>query len=276
MRKLGTEVVVAVIVSVWGHIGQAQDPRPRPTPPSAQALSPAPSATLLITVDAAAQLAVDGEALGAVSAKEVRRVPVRLGQHLMQAASTDEAGVDIRQTVDVKAAGPVVVTLSLAAGVAEVRRARAKEETRRAEAEAVRAKEDAFARRFQVKSETVIMPETGLEWAGRDNGSDITWTNATAYCEALTLGGFSGWRLPSVEEMGALYRAVESRPLEELSCGGPWHPVPGVRASCFWFWSGTRTGASEASSINFSDGRRHAFHVVDFNTRALCVRRAGG
>jgi hypothetical protein len=29
----------------------------------------------------------------------------------------------------------------------------------------------------------------------------MSWDEAAAYCSSLTLGGFSGWRLPSVDEM---------------------------------------------------------------------------
>ncbi len=43
--------------------------------------------------------------------------------------------------------------------------------------------------------------KTGLQWAQRDNGGDIGFEAAAAYCAGL--GG--GWRLPGVEELVALY-----------------------------------------------------------------------
>ena len=55
-------------------------------------------------------------------------------------------------------------------------------------------------------------PSSGLMWAGQayepppsnkrnpwDAG--ITWQDANAYCASLTLGGFSGWRLPTLDEV---------------------------------------------------------------------------
>ena len=42
-----------------------------------------------------------------------------------------------------------------------------------------------------------IDPPTGLMWAAKDNGKDITWGNAMKYCQALSLAGYSDWRLPT-------------------------------------------------------------------------------
>ena len=47
---------------------------------------------------------------------------------------------------------------------------------------------------------------TGLQWQDdySDNGGDIKsakWTDAIAYCEDLTLGGHSDWRLPNKKEL---------------------------------------------------------------------------
>ncbi len=47
---------------------------------------------------------------------------------------------------------------------------------------------------------------TGLQWQDdySDNGGDIKsakWTGAIAYCEDLTLGGHSDWRLPNKKEL---------------------------------------------------------------------------
>lgn len=47
---------------------------------------------------------------------------------------------------------------------------------------------------------------TGLQWQDdySDNGGNIkqaTWTDAINYCENLTLGGYSDWRLPNFHEL---------------------------------------------------------------------------
>ena len=55
-------------------------------------------------------------------------------------------------------------------------------------------------------------PATGLEWTQSDNGSDINWASAGAYCA----GKGSGWRLPSTAELQSLYDASGT---VSTSCG---------------------------------------------------------
>jgi hypothetical protein len=46
---------------------------------------------------------------------------------------------------------------------------------------------------------------TGLTWTVEDNGSDMNWNQANSYCESLNLGGHTGWRLATLEELEGLY-----------------------------------------------------------------------
>ena len=48
-------------------------------------------------------------------------------------------------------------------------------------------------------------PSTGLMWAGRDNGRDVSWKGAVIYCHNLRLAGYSDWRLATLAELGAIY-----------------------------------------------------------------------
>jgi Protein of unknown function (DUF1566) len=48
-------------------------------------------------------------------------------------------------------------------------------------------------------------PSTGLTWAGRDNGRDVSWKGAVKYCRNLRLAGYSDWRLATLAELGAIY-----------------------------------------------------------------------
>src|ERR1035438_5092015 len=52
-------------------------------------------------------------------------------------------------------------------------------------------------------------PSTGQMWTGQSSfqlRGAMNWSDASSYCSSLTLGGFSGWRLPTLEEMrGAEY-----------------------------------------------------------------------
>ncbi|MFI3200817.1 MAG: DUF1566 domain-containing protein [Eubacteriales bacterium] len=42
---------------------------------------------------------------------------------------------------------------------------------------------------------------TGLTWETIPLGGKMTWEEAVAYCENLTLGGYDDWRIPTVEEL---------------------------------------------------------------------------
>ena len=54
-----------------------------------------------------------------------------------------------------------------------------------------------------------IMPwldlATGLTWTNKDNGANVTWSEAVDYCRNMRLRGESGWRLPEIEELMALF-----------------------------------------------------------------------
>jgi uncharacterized protein DUF1566 len=50
-----------------------------------------------------------------------------------------------------------------------------------------------------------IDPPTGLMWAGKDNGKDVSWKGAVKYCRDLRLAGYSNWRLATVAELRAIY-----------------------------------------------------------------------
>jgi len=45
---------------------------------------------------------------------------------------------------------------------------------------------------------------TGLMWAERDNGKEVTWRNARRYCRDLRIAGYSDWRLASLDELATL------------------------------------------------------------------------
>jgi hypothetical protein len=43
-------------------------------------------------------------------------------------------------------------------------------------------------------------PATGLTWAGKDNGKDVTWKEAMKHCRDLRVAGYSDWRLATLAE----------------------------------------------------------------------------
>ena len=79
-------------------------------------------------------------------------------------------------------------------------------------------------------------------WAGKDNGSDVNWTNAVKFCRDLRLGGHSDWRLGSLEELKGIFDKTANGP----GSAGPhgeiktmWHVKGGLFLSGNQ-WSSTR------------------------------------
>jgi hypothetical protein len=46
---------------------------------------------------------------------------------------------------------------------------------------------------------------TGLMWMARDNGADLIWGEASAYCRNLNAYGYRDWRLPEIRELEGIY-----------------------------------------------------------------------
>src|SRR5579863_9611017 len=132
-----------------------------------------------------------------------------------------------------------------------------------------------------------VDPGTGLMWAGKDNGKDVSWKNAIKYCRDLRLAGYSDWRLASMFELQPIYdRTVNAPGLAGPGKGGPdtWH----VKGNLFL------TGYEWSKSYRLDDRGKFSGYVYyfDFNEgksnddptgfpypyvfrRALCVRGSG-
>jgi hypothetical protein len=128
-------------------------------------------------------------------------------------------------------------------------------------------------------------PSTGLMWAGKDNGKDVSWKAAMKYCRDLRLADYSDWRLASVEEMEGIYD-------KNSNASGRAGPGTGrpfifhVKGNLFLTgnqWTSTRLvddrghPSGYASRFDFNEGRVFNGDEIWFHTnkRALCVRGAG-
>ena len=58
----------------------------------------------------------------------------------------------------------------------------------------------------------VIDNVTKLEWQDNEISAIMNWTNAINYCESLTLGGHSDWRLPNINELNSIIDDTKSSP----------------------------------------------------------------
>lgn len=123
---------------------------------------------------------------------------------------------------------------------------------------------------------------TGLMWAGRDNGRNVNWAEAQQYCRNLAIEGYSGWRLPDIEELTSLYDQSSAR--EFTYHGETFNGViegqklqnyvkQGVELNSCCAWSGTKDGVFNAFYYRFNSGEKKSFSIkLSGLIRALCVR----
>ncbi len=103
----------------------------------------------------------------------------------------------------------------------------------------------------------VIDTQTGLMWATKDNGSNITWSEAKKYCENYKGAGYTDWRMPTLEELRGLYEPgfINSKPLPG---GGDrtYHTNKFINVTCCCTWS-SETRDSKAIYFDFVFGEQH-------------------
>ena len=104
---------------------------------------------------------------------------------------------------------------------------------------------------------------TGLMWQKDTAPDNYTWREARAYCPALTLGGYTDWRLPTIEELSLLVDSSIPTPGPVINTAY----FPGTAASFYWSSTPEASSLIRAWSVDFStghvmyDNKRHKFHV---------------
>ncbi|MFW5640102.1 MAG: DUF1566 domain-containing protein [Thermodesulfobacteriota bacterium] len=118
---------------------------------------------------------------------------------------------------------------------------------------------------------TVSDPKTGLMWAAEDNGFDINWDDAKAYCESFRGGGHRDWRMPKTNELKQLF---ESGSGYEDSYGNNVYISEFIRlTSCNVWVLDAKDYGSEVPIFDFSEGPWQCHRSgYEYNERALPVR----
>lgn len=127
------------------------------------------------------------------------------------------------------------------------------------EAEAVEAVPEPQARFVAAPSgETVADSKLHVSWQRRPRGDAMAFTQASAYCEKLILGG-RGWRLPTKAELVSL-----ANDLDPVAFGGA---VEG------WFWSSSpfQNSATTYWGVDFANARPNDYGVETMG-QVRCVR----
>jgi uncharacterized protein YdbL (DUF1318 family) len=120
---------------------------------------------------------------------------------------------------------------------------------------------------------TVLDTQTNLLWAAADNGKNVDWKEAKAYCENYRGGG---WRMPTQDELWTLVGSENGATKGFDCCRGCDNHIATrlIRLSCTWVWaSETKDNGSAAAFVLFSYGARYWYlPSVSPNRRALPVR----
>jgi hypothetical protein len=102
--------------------------------------------------------------------------------------------------------------------------------------------------RYARSGATIQDASTGLTWSVDDIGERHTWAEAKKTVTALSLGGFTDWRLPTIKELLTLVDYDRSSP-----------SIDPIFSTCKadWYWSSTPYHSSPggyAWSVYFSSG----------------------
>jgi len=122
---------------------------------------------------------------------------------------------------------------------------------------------------------TVTDNATGLIWQQGEPGY-MNWDSALSYCEGLSLGGHSDWRLPNIKELESITDDTRCIPAIDTAY------FPNARpTSPYWSSTSDASTTSGTSSPYFawfvSFGAGHVlFHQVGYNDCIRCVRGQSG
>ena len=218
--------------------------------------------TLLVKTDMDCNWKLDGQPMGLLKADDSKVVPVLPGKHLIQAATIDGV-VKIRTKVEVDQGQKMVEIQLKSQHDQKLKMQQAETARKQAEAEAA-------------LNPTWTDPDTGLMWTKKDNGSDVNWNQASDYCSNLQLAGYSGWRLPTIEELQGIYDP-SVRLQAVFDYGAINVHVKGNLQLTGWDWSSSQGKSSEwAFDFSFDNENRGPFPLgFSYSSRALCVRRSG-
>ena len=215
------------------------------------AAAPANTGRLVVEVDAACELRVNGERVQSLKAAEAAVITVPAGEQLIECLSAAQPGAKARKVYYVPSGTQQVLTLSVSEAEANARTA------------------DARAKPFRaVSTDAVSDARSGVLWTRSDNGQNVTGSDAVLHCRGLG----SGWSLPTLEQLQSLY---DTNSLA-IRCGAEECRVSDLfKLGADWFWSSERNGSGQAWMVTLNRGRRSLGHtdVRYLNVRALCVRR---
>jgi hypothetical protein len=124
-------------------------------------------------------------------------------------------------------------------------------------------------------NETVTDRKTGLVWQKGDDGTTRNWETALSYCEGLTLGGKTDWRLPNIKELSSIVDYTDSNKAAEkgtFTIDDAFSTL--LNSSSVDYWSSTTYLASTSSK--WAVGFYVSAWIGGLNTNGYYVRCVRG
>jgi hypothetical protein len=112
--------------------------------------------------------------------------------------------------------------------------------------------------------DTVTDGRTGLEWQKGEVGS-MTWGDALAYCEGLSLANSSNWRLPNAKELESISDDTRSGPAIDPLFSSAY-------TSYYWTSTSNVYGPTYAWTVKFVSGSVEGFAKNQFGS-VRCVKQ---
>jgi hypothetical protein len=264
---------LAVLLS--GGVATAQQDEGPILRPAKQVAKPA-GATLLVVCDLPCNWKLDGESKGHIEAGGSAKAKVEIGQHFMLAGTED--GLDTYQVgLNLNSIEQKLIQVELAP--IRSRRLQEEELTRKQDEISRNAEERDKKDKDELAKGYWVDPGTGLMWAKKDNGYDVTWQQASDYCKRSRVASQSDWHLATIGELQGIYdpNVLEGvyDPIKNPKIDGM-HVKGNLRLNG-WYWTSTQGANSyEELAFFFGAGDALSFKLDEsLNGRALCVRRPG-
>jgi len=115
---------------------------------------------------------------------------------------------------------------------------------------------------------TITDAQTQRLWQEGASGSGLSWVQAKAYCQSLTLANQGDWRLPTMAELSTLLDFAKNMPAAAAAF------APTTTNDAYWTAGTLKWTTTTGWALLFSNGAAYAYDATKTG-RARCVRTLG-
>jgi hypothetical protein len=97
--------------------------------------------------------------------------------------------------------------------------------------------------------QAVLDLSTQLIWERSPNPTEVTWSTAHSRCALKTIGGQTGWRLPSFLELMTLVEPLPPQ-ASAIPTLPPGHPFQGIKTKAYWTSDSSSSKVTHAYTVD--------------------------